>query len=202
MSPILLLSIVKEVLILSNCYCSLFLSKSSNSSTFQVVADAYKFDEIDVDSYFFSNFMAIFTKSSRIIRFSKRLEYVTFSIKKFEYEEFFAKESLDLSTELHVSKHELLFILNSVPDILELYTIISETNFVPLKDPKTITSSLQSASYFHYYNDYNVVGVRIRFKIRLPSAYIQKFDSKIEKFSKIDLNFGELEKIFQSLTFL
>ena len=36
----------------------------------------------------------------------------------------------------------------------------------------------------------------------LPNAYIQKFDSKNGTFSEIDLKFDELEKIYQSLTFL
>ena len=49
------------------------------------IPDAYKIDEIDVDSYFFYNFLEIFKKSNRIIRFSKGLEYATFPIKKFEY---------------------------------------------------------------------------------------------------------------------
>ena len=110
--------------------------------------------------------------------------------------------SFDLSSELHVSKYELLFILNSVPDILEQYRNISQTNFVPLPEPITITSSLQSALYFHYYKDYNAVGVLIRFGIRLPNAYIQKFDSKNGTFSEIDLKLDEFEKIYQSLTFL
>ena len=136
------------------------------------------------------------------MRFSKGIEYATFSIKKFDYEEFIAKQSFDLSSELHVSKYELLFILNSVPDILEQYRNISKTNFIPLPEQITITSSLQSALYFHYYSDYNAVGVRIRFEIRLPNAYIQKFDSESGKFSEIDLKFDELEKIYQSLTFL
>ena len=153
------------------------------------IPDAYKIDEIDVDSYFFYNFLDIFTKSNIIIRFSKGLEYATFSIAKFDYEEFIAKQSSDLSSELHVSKYELLFILNSVYDILEQYRNISQKNFVPLPEPITITSSLQSALYFHYYNDYNAVGVRIRFGIRLPNAYIQNLDSKNGTFSEIDLKF-------------
>ena len=66
----------------------------------------------------------------------------------------------------------------------------------------TITSSLQSALYFQYYNDYSAVGVRIRFGIRLPNAYIQKFDSKNGTFFEIDLKFDESEKTYQSLTFL
>ena len=160
-----------------------------------------KIHEIDVDSYFFNNFLDIFTKSNRIIRFSKGLEYANFSIKKFEYLEFIAIPSFDLFSELHVSKYELLFILNSVPNILEQYRNISQANFVPLPEPITITSSLQSALYFNYYNNYNALGVRIRFGIRLPNAYLQNFDSKNGTFSEIDLKFDELEKICQSLTF-
>ena len=64
-----------------------------------------------------------------------------------------------------------------------------------------MTSSLQSALYFHYYNDYNAVGVRIRFGIRLPNAYIQKFDSKNGTLSEIDLKFDELEKNLSKLDF-
>ena len=63
---------------------------------------AYKIDKIDVDSYFFYNFLYMFTKSNRIIRFSKGLEYATFSIKKFEYEELIAKQSFDLSSDLQI----------------------------------------------------------------------------------------------------
>ena len=34
------------------------------------IADAYRVDEIDVDSYFFYNFLDVFTQNNRIIRFS------------------------------------------------------------------------------------------------------------------------------------
>ena len=45
------------------------------------IADAYRVDEIDVDSYFFYNFLDVFTQNNRIIRFSKGFECATFSIK-------------------------------------------------------------------------------------------------------------------------
>ena len=106
-----------------------------------------------------------------------------FLFKKIECKELIA--SFNLSSEMHVSKYELLFILNCVSVILEQYRIFLQTNFVALLDPIKLTSSLQSALYFHYYNDYNVVGVRIRFGIRLPNAYIQKIDSKNETFPRL-----------------
>ena len=83
--------------------------------------------------------MDLFKKSNRN-PFSKGLDNATLSIKKFEYEEFIAKQSFDLSSELPVSKYEMLFFLNSVPDILEHNRNISQSNFVPLPDPIAIVS--------------------------------------------------------------
>ena len=160
------------------------------------IADAYRVDENDVDSYFFYNFLDVFTQNNRIIRFSKGLEYATFSIKKFEYDDYITKQSFDLSSELHINKYEMLFILNSVPEIMEQYRNLSQSNYIPIPEPVTFTSFLQSALFFHYYKDYNAEGVR------LPNIYKQKFSSKFGTFSEIDLRFNEMERIYQSLTFL
>ena len=46
------------------------------------IADAYRVDENDVNSYFFYNFLDVFTQNHRIIRFSKGFEFATLSIKK------------------------------------------------------------------------------------------------------------------------
>ena len=45
------------------------------------------------------------------------------------------------------------------------------------------------------------MGVRIRFEIRLPKAYIQNFDSQDGTFSEIDLKFDELEKNLSEIGF-
>ena len=81
------------------------------------IADAYKVDEIDVDSYFFYNFLDISVQNNRIFRFSKGFESATFSIKKFKYDDYITKQSFDLSSELHINKYKILFILNSVTEI-------------------------------------------------------------------------------------
>ena len=165
-------------------------------------ADAYRVDEIDVYSYFFYNCLDVFTQKNRIIRFSKGFEYATFSVEKFEYDDYITKQSFDLSSELHINKYEMLFILNSVPTIMEQYRNLTQANYIPIPEPVTITSSLQSALFFHYYKDYNAEGVKVRFGIRLFNIYIQKFSSNIGSFSKINLRFNEMERIYQSLTFL
>ena len=59
------------------------------------IADAYRVDEIDVDSYFFYDILDVFTQNNRIIRFSIGFEYATFSIKQFEYDDYIKKQSFD-----------------------------------------------------------------------------------------------------------
>ena len=113
------------------------------------IADAYRVDEIDVDSYFFYNFLDVFTQNNRIIRLGKGFEHAAFSIKKFEYDDYITKQSFDLSSEIHINKYEMLFILNSVPEIMEQYRNLSQSNYIPIPEPVTITSSLQSALFFH-----------------------------------------------------
>ena len=125
-----------------------------------------------------------------------------FPLKKFKYDDYITKQSFDLSSELHINKYKILFILNSVPEILEQYRNLAQANCIPIPDPIAITSSVQSALFFHYYTDYNSEGVKIRFGIRLPNIYIQNFCSKNGILSEIDLKFNEVEQIYQSLTFL
>ena len=120
--------------------------------------DAYRVDEIDAASYFIYNFSDVFTQNNRIIRFSKGFEYATFSVKKLEYDDYITKPSFDLSSELHINKYELLFILNSVSRIMKVCRVLSQLNYIPIPEPVTITSSLQSALFFPYYKDYNAEG--------------------------------------------
>ena len=82
------------------------------------IADAYRVDEIDVDSYFFYNLFDVFTQNNRIIRFSTAFDYTTFSIKKFDHDEYI-NQSFYLSSELHINKYEMLFTLSSVPESME-----------------------------------------------------------------------------------
>ena len=83
---------------------------------------------------------------------------------------------------------------------MEQYRNISQSNYIPIPGPVTITLSLQNALFF--FKDYNAEGVRVRLGIRLPNTYIQKFSSKFGIFSEIDLRFNEMERIYQSLTVL
>ena len=166
------------------------------------IADAYRVDEIDVDSYFFLNFLDVFTQNNRIIPFRKGFEYATFSVRKFEYDDYITKQSFDLSSEIHINKYEMLFILNSVPELMEQYRNLTQPHYIPIPEPVTITSSLQSSLIFHYYKDFNAEGVRVRFGIRLPNIYKHKLSSKFGAFSETDLRINEMERIYQSLTFL
>ena len=74
---------------------------------------------------------------------------------------YITKQSFDLSSELHLNKYENVLNLNSVTEILEQYRNLAQADCIPFPDPITITSSVQSALFFHYYTDYNSEGVKI-----------------------------------------
>ena len=82
--------------------------------------------------------------------------------KKIEYDDYITKQSFDLSSELHINKYEMLFILNSAPEIREQYRNLTQSNYIPIPEPVTITSSLQSALFFHCHQNYNAQGARVR----------------------------------------
>ena len=107
----------------------------------------------------------------------------------------------------------MLFILNSVQEIMEQYRHLTQYNYIPIPEPVTITSSLQSALFFHYYKDYNAEGVGVRFwnttsqhlytkmLFQIWRIFRNRFEIQRdgENFSKLDF-FGHLRQLI-SLTY-
>ena len=58
-------------------------------------------DEIDVDSYFFHNFLDVYVVQNRVLRLSKSLFRETYSIKEFNFDSHIAYQSYKLTAELH-----------------------------------------------------------------------------------------------------
>ena len=84
-------------------------------------------DEIDVDSYFFHNFLDVFIVPNRVIRLSKGLFRETYSIKEFTFDPHIAYQSFKLTAELHLTRKEILFILEILNLIKKSYDIKSKT---------------------------------------------------------------------------
>ena len=78
-------------------------------------------DEIDVDSYFFHNFLDVFIVQNRVIRLSKGLFRETYSIKEFTFDSHIAYQSFKLTAELHLTRKEILFILENLKLIKKSY---------------------------------------------------------------------------------
>ena len=89
--------LLDTVIIGEKCWSRIFYNFWKNFSK-AGIADAYRVDEIDVDSHFFYSFSDVFTQNNKIIRFSKRFDYATFSLKKFEYDYYVTKQNFNLST--------------------------------------------------------------------------------------------------------
>ena len=87
-------------------------------------------DEIDVDSYFFLNFLDVFIVQNRVIRLSKGVIRETYSIKEFTFDPKIAYRSFKLTAELHLTRKEILFILENLKLIKKSYD-----NLSPIQNP-------------------------------------------------------------------
>ena len=95
-------------------------------------------DEIDVDSYFFHNFLEVYIVQKRVIRLSKGLFRETYSIKELIFDPHIAYQSYKLTAELHLTRKEILIILENLKLIKKSYDNISKTFFItsPSQDTK------------------------------------------------------------------
>ena len=104
-------------------------------------------DEIDVDSYFLHNFLDVFIVQNRVIRLSKGLFRETYSIKEFTFDSHIAYQSFKLTAELHLTRKEILFILENLKLIKKSYDNISKTFFYPLSKTQICKKNLSKVLY-------------------------------------------------------
>ena len=124
-------------------------------------------DEIDVDSYFFHNFLDVFIVQNRVIRLRKGLFRETYSIKEFTFDSHIAYQSFKLTAELHLTRKEILFILESLKLIKKSYDNISKTFFIPYPKPKFVKTPQQNSLFLHFFKRFS------KFKILLDSVWNQ-----------------------------
>ena len=93
-------------------------------------------DRIDVDSYVFHNFLDVYVVQNRVIRLSKSLFRETYSIKEFTFDPHITYQSFKLTAELHLTRKEILFILEFLKLIKKSYDNISKTLSIPYPIPK------------------------------------------------------------------
>ena len=86
-------------------------------------------DEIDIDSYFFHNFLDVYVVQNRVLRLSKGLFRETYSIKEFTFDSHIAYQSYKFTAELHLTRKEILFILENLK-LIKNRTIIFQRLFL------------------------------------------------------------------------
>ena len=135
------------------------------------------FDELDVGSYFFNNwtnnFLDVFFVQNRVIRPSKDLFRKTYSTKKFSFEPRIEYHSFKLTAELHLTRKEMLFILEKLKLIKKSYDNLSKT----LLSYSQICQN-SPAKFFlfhHFFKDFqSSKACMIRFGIRCPEICSEK----------------------------
>ena len=107
-------------------------------------------DEIDIDSNFFHNFLNVYIVQNRVIRQSKGLFREIYSIKEFIFHPHIAYQSYKLTAELHLTRKEILFILENLKLIKKSYNNILKTLFIPYPTPKFVKTPQQSSLFLHF----------------------------------------------------
>ena len=92
-------------------------------------------DEIDVDFYFFHNFLDVYDVQNRVLRLSKGLFRETYSIKEFTFDPHISYQSFKFTTDLQLTRKEVLFILENLKLIKKSYDNISKPFLSPIQYP-------------------------------------------------------------------
>ena len=150
-------------------------------------------DEIDVESYFFHNFLDVYVVQNRVLRLSKGLFRETYSIKEFTCDPNIACQSFKLTVELHLKRKKILFILENLKIIKKSYDNISKSLFIPYPIPKFVKTPQQSSLFFHFLKDFqSSKSCLIRFGISFPEICFEKF-IKFELSSQIYIKIKKLD---------
>ena len=159
-------------------------------------------DEIDVDSYFFHNFLGVYVVQNRVLRLSKGLFRETNSIKEFIFDPYIAYQSYKPFAELHLTRKEILFILENLKLIKKSYDNISKTLFIPYRTPKFIKTPQQKSLFLHFLKNFqSSKPCMIRFGIRFPEICFEKFIN-FELSSQIYIKIKELDYLLKNQQFL
>ena len=113
-------------------------------------------DEIDVESYFFHNFLDVYVVQNRVLRLSKGLFREIYSIKQFTFDSHIAYQSYKLTAELHLTRKEILFVLEILKLIKKSYNNISKTLFIPYPTLKFVKTPQQSSLFLHFLRTFKV----------------------------------------------
>ena len=122
------------------------------------------------------NFFGHFFVQNRVIRLSKGLFRETYSIKVFTFDPHIAYQSFELTAELHLTRKEILFILENLKLIKKSYDNISKTFLIPYPIPKCVKPPQQSSIFLHFFKDFqSSKSCLIRFGIRFSEICLEKF---------------------------
>ena len=94
--------------------------------------------EIDVDFYFFHNFLDVYIVRNRVLRLSNGLFREIYSTKEFTFDAPIAYQSLKLTAELQLTRKVILFILENLKLIKKSYDNISKSFIIPYPIPKFV----------------------------------------------------------------
>ena len=144
--------------------------------------------------------MDVYVVQNRVLRLSKSLFRETYSIKKFIFDPHIAYQSYKLTAELHLTRKEILFILENLKLMKKSYDNISKILFIPYS--QICQNSPESSLFLHFFKDFqSSKSCLSRFGIRFPEVCFEKFVN-FEFSSQIYIKIKELDYLLKNQQFL
>ena len=158
-------------------------------------------DEIDVDSYFFHNFLDVYLVQNRVFRLSKGLFREIYSIKEFTFDPHIMYQSYKSTAELHLTRK--FFLISEYLNLIKKsYDISSKFLFIPYPTTKIVKTPQQTSLFLHSFKDFrSSKSCMIRFGIRFPEICFEKFIN-FELTYQIYIKIKEIDYLLKNLQFL
>ena len=93
-------------------------------------------DEIDVDSYFYHNYLNTSQSQHRIVRVSKGSDKKSFVFKVFQFCDSKLQQRLFLKEDVSISEKEIESLLDSLGEFLKAFDEANKVSQIPLLEPK------------------------------------------------------------------
>ena len=137
--------------------------------------------------------MEVYVVQSEVIRLSKGLFRETYSIKEFTFDPQIAYQNFKLTAELHLTRKEILFILENLKLIKKSCDNTSKKIFIPYPIPKFVNTPQKSSLFLHFFKDFqSSKSCLTRFGIRFPEVCFEKLVN-FELSSQIYIKIKKLE---------
>ena len=171
------------------------------------------FDETDVDSYFYHNFLDTSESHHRIVRVSKGSNKKSFAFKVFHFCDSKLQQRFILKEEVSISKKEIESLLDSLGEFFKTFDQINKVSQIPLPKLKFEIgfTKAKDEHFTHWYKDLvehlnRQLRLSFRFEKNKTCVFsIKKFEHYGDQFiltEVVNLGYREIKHLYKNRFFV